>query len=48
MEVMLNSEHIALQLRMKDPRKGKRSGKKGLPTPNPHVDEGNGKKSHSI
>ena len=29
---------------MEDSRKGKRSGKKGLPTPNPHVDGGNGKK----
>ena len=28
---------------MEDSRKGKRSGKKGLPTPNPHVDGGNGK-----
>ena len=26
-------------------RKGKRSGKKGLPTPDPHVDGGNGKKA---
>ena len=42
---MLNSEHIALQLRMKDPRKGKRSRKKGLPPPDPHVDGGNGKKA---
>ena len=40
----MNSEHTALQLRMEDSRKGKRSGKKGLPTPNPHVDGGNGKK----
>ena len=30
---------------MEDPRKGKRSGKKGLPAPNPHVDGGNGKKA---
>ena len=30
---------------MEDSRKGKRSGKKGLPTPNPHVDGGNGKKA---
>ena len=29
---------------MEDSRKGKRSRKKGLPTPNPHVDGGNGKK----
>ena len=29
---------------MEDSRKGKRSGKKGLPTPDPHVDGGNGKK----
>ena len=33
---------------MEDSRKGKRSGKKGLPTLDPHVDGGNGKKSHSI
>ena len=30
---------------MEDSRKGKRSGKKGLSTPDPHVDEGNGKKA---
>ena len=42
---MLNSEHAALQLRMEDSRKGKRSGKKGFPTPDPHVDGGNGKKA---
>ena len=30
---------------MEDSRKGKRSRKKGLPTPDPHVDEGNGKKA---
>ena len=30
---------------MKDSRKGKRSGKKGPSTPNPHVDGGNGKKA---
>ena len=30
---------------MEDSRKSKRSGKKGLPTPNPHVDGGNGKKA---
>ena len=31
---------------MEDSRKGKRSGKKkGLPTPDPHVDGGNGKKA---
>ena len=29
---------------MEDSRKGKRSGKKGLSTPDPHVDGGNGKK----
>ena len=29
---------------MEDSRKGKRSGKKGLPTLDPHVDGGNGKK----
>ena len=41
----MNSEHAALQLRMEDSRKGKRSGKKGLSTPDPHVDGGNGKKA---
>ena len=30
---------------MEDLRKGKRSGKKGLSTPDPHVDGGNGKKA---
>ena len=30
---------------MEDSRKGKRSGKKGLPTPNPHVDGENSKKA---
>ena len=31
---------------MEDSRKGKRSGKKkGPPTPDPHVDGGNGKKA---
>ena len=30
---------------MEDLRKGKRNGKKGLPTPDPHVDGGNGKKA---
>ena len=30
---------------MEDSRKGKRSGKKRLSTPNSHVDGGNGKKS---
>ena len=30
---------------MEDSRKGKRSGKKRLPTPDPHVDGGNGKKA---
>ena len=40
----LNSERAALQVRMEDSRKGKRSGKKGLPTLDPHVDGGNGKK----
>ena len=29
---------------MEDSRKGKRSGKKGLSTPDPHVDGENGKK----
>ena len=29
---------------MEDSRKGKRSGKKKLSTPDPHVDGGNGKK----
>ena len=40
----MNSEHAALQIRMEDSRKGKRSKKKGLPTPDPHVDGGNDKK----
>ena len=39
----MNSEHAALQLRMEDSRKGKRSRKKRLPTLDPHVDGGNGK-----
>ena len=30
---------------MEDSRKCKRSRKKGLPTPDPHVDGGNGKKA---
>ena len=30
---------------MEDSRKGKRNRKKGLPPPDPHVDEGNGKKA---
>ena len=30
---------------MEDSRKGKRSGKKGLSTPDPHVDRKNGKKA---
>ena len=30
---------------MEDSRKGKRGGKKGLPTPDPHVDGENGKKA---
>ena len=30
---------------MEDSRKGKRSRKKGLPPPDPHVDGGNGKKA---
>ena len=30
---------------MEDSRKGKRSRKKGLSTPDPHVDRGNGKKA---
>ena len=30
---------------MEDSRKYKRSGKKGLPTPDPHVDGENGKKA---
>ena len=41
----MNSEHAALQLRMEDSRKGKRSRKKGLPPPDPYVDRGNGKKA---
>ena len=30
---------------MENSRKGKRGRKKGLPTPDPHVDGGNGKKA---
>ena len=30
---------------MEDSRRGKRSKEKGLPTPDPHVDGGNGKKA---
>ena len=30
---------------MEDSRKDKRNGEKGLSTPNPHVDGGNGKKA---
>ena len=30
---------------MEDSRKSKRDGEKGLSTPNPHVDGGNGKKT---
>ena len=30
---------------MEDSRKDKRDGEKGLSTPNPHVDGGNGKKA---
>ena len=30
---------------MEDSRKGTRSRKKGLPTPDPHMDGGNGKKA---
>ena len=30
---------------MEDSRKGKRDEEKGLSTPNPHVDRGNGKKA---
>ena len=41
----LNSEHTVLQLRMEDSRKGKKSEKKRLSTPDPHVDGGNGKKA---
>ena len=41
----MNSEHAALQLRMEDSRKDKRSGEKGLSTPDPHVDGENGKKA---
>ena len=41
----MNSEQSALQLRMEDSRKSKRSRKKGLPPPDPHVEGGNGKKA---
>ena len=30
---------------MEDSRKGKKGEEKGLPTPDPHVDGGNGKKA---
>ena len=41
---MLNSEHAVLQLRIEGSRRGKGSREKGLPTLDPHVDGGNGKK----
>ena len=41
---MLNSEHEVLQLRIEGSRRGKGSREKGLPTLDPHVDGGNGKK----
>ena len=41
----MNSEHAALQLRMEDSRKDKRSGEKGLSTPDPHVDGENSRKT---
>ena len=44
----LNSEQATLQLRMEGSRRGKGSREKGLPTPDPHVDGGNGVKNHSI
>ena len=40
----MNSEQAVLQLRMEGSRRGKGSREKGLPTPDPHVDGGNGKK----
>ena len=40
----MNSEHAALQLRMEGSRRGKGSREIGLPTLDPHVDGGNGKK----
>ena len=33
---------------MEGSRRGKGSREKGLPTPDPHVDGGNGVKNHSI
>ena len=41
---MPESEQAALQLRMEGSRRGKGSRGKGLSTPDPHVDEGNGVK----
>ena len=42
---MLNSEHEVLQLRIEGSRRGKGSREKWLPTLDPHVDGGNGKKA---
>ena len=41
----MNSEHAALQLRIEGSRRGKGNREKRLPTPDPHVDEGNGVKT---
>ena len=41
----MNSEHAALQLKMEGSRKGKGNKEKGLPTPDPHMDGGNGVKT---
>ena len=41
----MNSEQAALQLRMEGLRRGKGNREKGLPTPDPHVDGGNGVKT---
>ena len=40
----MNSEQAALQLRMEGSRRGKGNREKGLPTPDPYVDGGNGVK----
>ena len=41
----MNSEQAALQLRIESSRRGKGNREKGLPTPDPHVDGGNGVKT---
>ena len=41
----MNSEQAALQLRMESSRRGKGNREKRIPTPDPHVDGGNGVKT---